>query len=92
MTNWNDLTVKCQEAMRAAAAKPGRYGGRYVARRYDRVAETDVFMVCDDDDPDAYRADESIDILAHVIPTEVRPLGYARTYLQSDGTVCFPEH
>jgi hypothetical protein len=83
MTDWNELTEKCREAMSLAANNPGRYGGRYVARRDNR----DGFFVMDDDDPE--QIPDDVDVLAQVTPKAVYPIGRARNYLLSDGRVEF---
>lgn len=97
-TNWGLLTTACREAMKAAAIEPGRYGGRYVARKMDygfRGGNYNVrtmFVILADDDPDVYRDDESLDILAQCMPTKVHAIGGARSYLQPDGSVVFGNH
>lgn len=83
MTDWAKLTKACNDAMALASEKPGRYGGRYVARKGDE------FVVLDDDDPDKFRDDESIDILAQATPTKVHAIGRARNFLNEDGSVEF---
>lgn len=89
MTNWNELTTRCHEAMKLAAKKPGRYGGRYVGRRYLKVEKRDEFVVLADDDPSTVPKD--VDVLAQVTPYTVYPIGRARFYLLADGTVSFPD-
>ena len=86
MMDWNKLTAVCDKAMKLAAESPGRYGGRYVARG---LTEEDGFFVLPDDDPDLYRDDESLDILAQVTPTKVHAIGGARRFLNEDGSVDF---
>lgn len=75
----------CERAMREAAASPGTYGGRYVGRRYNRKANRDEYDVTDDDPEGPAGRDESFDIFAHVSPTEVRPMGRARYWLDARG-------
>lgn len=88
---WEKLPAVCKEAMRLAAESPGRYGGRYVARRYNAETQLDEFLILDGDDPEDYPEDpeDTLDILAHVAPDEVRPVGSARHWLNRDGTVDF---
>jgi hypothetical protein len=77
----------CREAMDAAKTKPGRYGGRYVARKYDRKLGADVYLVLEDDDPAKYARKTSLDIFAQAVPDKVHPIGRARWWLNEDGTV-----
>ena len=83
--DWEQLTKACKEAMKLAAESPGLYGGRYVARSCPKGE----FIVLEDDDPDRYNNDESVDIIAHVQPDIVHPIGRARNYLKEDGSVVF---
>jgi hypothetical protein len=84
---WNELTERCREAMAKSHTSPGRYGGLYVGRRYDRNAKRDVFLILEDDDPETVPND--IDVLAHVYKGKVCPIGHARYWLGEDGTVDF---
>lgn len=86
---WEGLPQRLQEGMAAARENPGRYGGRYVGRRYDKKIKKTIFMVLDDDDPDLYRDDEKLDILAQCMPHKVHPIGRARHYIKEDGSVSF---
>jgi len=88
MTDWTKLTEACHEAMKQATEKPGRYGGRHVARKYNRKTKQTEFLVLSDDDLDRVR-DPYLDVLAQVMPTKVCPIGGARNYLQPDGSVVF---
>ena len=90
-TDWDELTAACRRAMQLAAQSPGRYGGRYVARKWNAQRQQTEFFVLDDDDPERYRDDEALDILAQVTPTKVYGIGRARHWLREDGTVWFPE-
>jgi hypothetical protein len=65
--------------MRLATESPGRYGGRYVARN-----DKGKFFVMDDDDPDKIG---DVDVIAQVTPDCVYPIGRARCFLNSDGSV-----
>lgn len=91
MTDWSKLTQACQQAMKLAAEKPGRYGGRYVGRLDAKKVNgkwiDGDFIVLDDDDPDA--VPKHVDVLAQVTPTKVYAIGGARNYLREDGTVSF---
>jgi hypothetical protein len=91
VTDWTELPEVCRQAMQAAAEKPGRYGGRYVARRYNRREDRTEFLVLEDDDPILYQDDETLDILAQVTPTKVLGVGHMRDFLAEDGKVYFPE-
>lgn len=84
-----ELPAVLRQGMQAAAERPGRYTGRYVARKYDKAAERTVFMVLDDDDPDLYRDDESLDILAQCRPDKVYGIGSARNWINEDGSLDF---
>lgn len=84
MDKWQELTECCREAVNMP---PGRYGGRYVGRKYDRKAKRDVFLILDDDDPETIPDD--VDVLAHVYRGKVCPIGRARYWLNADGTVDF---
>lgn len=79
----------CDKAMKAAAERPGRYGGRYVSRWYDRQKNVDVYEVLEDDDPEKYRGRkwEKHDIFAQVTSAQVYPLGRARYWLDGQGRV-----
>lgn len=77
----------CKQAMTAAADKPGRYGGRYVGRRYNRAERRDDVFILDDDDPELYRDDETLDLIAQVTPKAVLPMGRCRYWLNSDGSI-----
>jgi len=100
-TNWAELTERCREAMVAAKEKPGRYGGLYVGRYYDKKNKVTVFAILADDDPDTYHKEtvtlldgskmpKEFDVMAQATPKRVYPIGFARTYLLPDGTVDFP--
>jgi hypothetical protein len=81
-----ELTLK--EAMAAAGIRPGPYGGRYVARRWDENARETVWFVMSTDDPESVEAkDPKADIHAHVLPNKVWPVGRARYWINEDGTV-----
>ena len=87
MTNWTQLEQACQQAMQAAAEKPGRYGGRHVGRRFNQQTRATEFVVLDDDDWDL--VPEDVDVLAQCTPECVNPIGPAARYLREDGTVNF---
>lgn len=76
-----------KEAMVMAAESPGRYGGRYVGRRYNQATREDEYEILDDDDPELYRNDKALDILAQVTPTKVYGIGHARYWITADGDV-----
>ena len=86
-TDWPQLTEACLAGMRAAADQPGRFGGRYVARRIN--GDQNEFHVLGDDDPNKYAADSEWDVIAQATPTEVHGIGRARCYLHRDCTVHF---
>lgn len=79
-----ELTIR--EARLKASVKPGRYGGRYVARIY-RPLLGDRFIVLDDDDPDVYREDIILDVICQATPKKVYGLGHARNWINTDGTI-----
>lgn len=81
------LEQALKDGMQAATEKPGRYGGRYVARQYDRAAKADRYLVLADDDPDLYRDDESLDVLAQCTPKTAYGIGRARHWINEDGTI-----
>lgn len=85
MEDYTDVEVACKHAMAAAKKSPGRYGGRYVACYQHKPSNETVFAVLDDDDPDLYRDNEDLDIIAHVQPKIVHPLGRARYWLDETG-------
>ncbi len=87
MTDYSQLPIICQQAMKLASTQPGRYGGRYVARRYNKLTKSDEFLVLGDDDPELFKDDESLDILAQATPKCILPFGQARTWLGKDGSV-----
>ena len=87
--DFEELPATIESARKAAKEKPGRYGGRYVARRYNRKERKTEWFVLDDDDPDVYRDDESLDVIAQVTPTAVNAIGRARHWLREDGTFKF---
>jgi len=81
------IKAACDKARELAVSKPGRYGGRYVAERYNPNTKRQDVIVLDDDDPDRYRDDETLDIFAQATPTKVYGIGRARHWLLEDGTV-----
>jgi len=84
----DELEKALADARKAATEKPGPYGGRYVARRYDRKAKKDVYIVCKTDDPNGKESkDDSLDILCHVRPDACYGIGFARNYVNLDGTI-----
>jgi hypothetical protein len=80
-----ELEAEISRAKQLATSKPGRYGGRYVARRYDRASGSDLFVTLEDDDPDTVA--DGWDVLAQVTPSKVYGIGHARNYIRPDGTV-----
>ena len=86
---WARLPAVLREAMQVAAKKPGRYGGRYVARRYNRGQKRTEFLILASDDPDAYRDELDIDILAQATPDAIHAIGCARHYIHADGHLEF---
>lgn len=80
-----DIKAICQAGMAAAATRPGRYGGRYVARLGMDHAEALVLL--GDDDPEKYDHITDIDIFAQCVPGKVHPVGRARHWLNEDGTL-----
>lgn len=91
--SWAKLPKVLRDAMELAKIAPGRYGGRYVGRVYNRTAKRDEFVICDDDDPEKYHNDSDcdLDILAQATPTKIHPIGGARNYINADGTIEFHE-
>lgn len=89
MEIWDKVGPTCQEAMQAAAEKPGRYGGRYVGRRYDKANNEDLLVILDDDDPKT--VPDEIDVLCHVTPGRVLPVGRMRHFMDDQGNVTFPD-
>lgn len=85
MTDWNDFTSKAKQAMQLAKTKPGRYGGRYITRHYDKKTKQDVISIHDDDDPETLP--EELDALAHARPDGISGIGRMRHFINSDGTV-----
>lgn len=83
--NFDDIERVLAVAKVHAQHDPGRYGGRYVARQY--VNGQDEFVVLEDDDPEKYRDDENIDVIAHVTAEAAHGIGHARHWINSDGTV-----
>jgi hypothetical protein len=76
------------KAMQLAAEKPGKYGGRYVGRRYDKKANIDRYVICDDDDPEGPESqDQTLDIFALARPDDVFGLGHFRYFINRDGTI-----
>lgn len=86
-----DVPRVCAEAMKAAAEKPGKHGGRYVARRFNKTTQHTEWMILDDDDFELYRADESLDIVAQATPKRIYPMGPARNWLNADGSTNFKD-
>jgi len=80
--DFHAVTQACRAAMKTARQSPGRYGGRYVARNEEGTVE-----VLTHDDPDLLT--DEWDVLAHVQPDKVYPVGRARTWLNEDGTTTF---
>lgn len=81
----------CDAGRQAATEKPGRYGGRYVARISEKVNGQwrERYEVLPDDDPalcdsPAWR---KWDVFAQCTPDTVHPIGPARRWLNSDGTL-----
>lgn len=89
MRDVDAIKAACEKAMKAAATKPGRYGGRYVAERYNHKTKKRDVIVLDDDDPELYRDDETLDIFAQATPAKVYGIGRARYWLAEDGTVTY---
>jgi hypothetical protein len=85
MSDWPEFTAACGEAMRLASESPGRYGGRYVAHKGDQI------VVLDDDDPERYRngGEDEVDILAHVQPEVVYPVGRMAACCDKEGVVTY---
>jgi len=75
------VEAACKAAQEAARQRPGRYGGRYVARDNDGIVE-----VLTHDDPDRLDRDHW-DVIAHCTPEAVYPVGRARYWLNDDGTI-----
>ncbi len=71
----------CRLAMKLASESPGRYGGRYIARDGE-----DQVIVLDDDDPERY---PDANVIAHVTPDTVYPIGRAGQWLNEDGSISF---
>lgn len=88
---WARLPGVLRLAMDLAAKSPGKYGGRYVARTYNRSAKRTEFLVLAGDDPDAYRDELDLDILAQAMPTHINAIGAARQYIHADGHLEFHE-
>lgn len=86
-TDWGELTKKLRQAKLEAAQHPGRYGGRYVGRRWNKRTKRSDFLILDDDDPDKIPAD--VDVLAIAKPDVIHPLGGAGRFIQPDGTIDF---
>jgi hypothetical protein len=70
--------------MQEAAENPGRYGGKYVGRKYDKANRCDIWVILDDD-PD--NVPEPVDVLVHVTPKKCYGIGHARYWINEDGTV-----
>lgn len=87
MTDWTQLETVCKKAMQAATEKPGRYGGRYVGRRFNKTTRASEFVILDDDDGD--EVPDDVDVVAQCTSERVNPIGAAARYLQADGTVNF---
>lgn len=88
---WARLPGVLRQAMETAAKAPGKYGGRYVARTYNRSAQRTEFLILASDDPDAYRDEQDIDILAQAMPDRINAIGSARSYIYPDGHLEFHE-
>ncbi len=81
-----DATLK--QAMAAAKESPGMFGGRYVARSYDKKAGKDIYTVLSTDDPESKAVRRrDIDILAHAHPDKCYGIGHSRAWINPDGTV-----
>ncbi len=77
-----------KEAMALARTKPGLYGGRYVARKYDAKNKKDIYFVMETDDPDSKEAkNPKADILCHAQANKVYGIGFARNWINLDGTL-----
>lgn len=86
--DFTTIEATLKQAMADAKIKPGRYGGRYVSRRFDKATKRDVYEVMKNDDPRTKDAQNiNIDILAQVMPTKVIPIGRARYWINQDGTI-----
>lgn len=96
------LRALAYAAMAAATTKPGRYGGRYIARMaLPKVADMrladpsqkawgDAFMILDDDDPTAIEHLTDVDVIATARPNEVVPMGRARAWFPTFRRVAGP--
>jgi len=87
-------TIK--EAMGLAASNPGPNGGRYVGRKYNKKTQKGEYIILETDNPDELHAmkdwkSNKLDVFAHVLPTKCYGIGYARNWLNQDGTVHFED-
>ena len=88
MLDLEQVEAMLKNGMEAAREKPGRYGGRYVSRRWDKKQQCDVYEVLDDDDPEKVRDKKrDWDIIAQCLPSKVYGIGGARHWINLDGTV-----
>ena len=89
-TEMVELETVLQDAMQLAAKSPGLYGGRYVVRHYDKVAQKTIYSIWHDDDPDdvKLRSDKSkYDVMAHCQPKKCYGIGHCRNWINENGTI-----
>jgi hypothetical protein len=91
-----EITNTFRQAMELAKLNPGRYGGRYVGRIYNRETKQDEYVICEDDDPKRFNEggdlfNDKLDILAQCTPTKCYGIGRWRNFVNADGSVDFGE-
>lgn len=76
-----DFEALCVAAMNVSRRNPGKYGGRYVAEYKGNI------ILLTDDDPELYRENEDLDILAHCNPEGCAGVGRMGPYVNKDGSL-----